>query len=162
MPGILTYRDPQGPPVDVYRDPFFPGDEIALFVEHTEVRELDLAIHGFDGARAKEPRSVMQTDIGALDETRDDRAYAGRFACQLDKRVLVVAHELRAKNQVLRRVARDSQLGEADQVGALTAGAGRPLRHPRDVAVEIADGRVQLAERDADHVSSLTPEEPSE
>jgi hypothetical protein len=60
-----------------------------------------------------------------------------------------VAQEVLLEQQVLRRVARDRQLGEEHELGARVAGLGDPGRDPLLVAAEVPDDAVQLGEGEA-------------
>src|SRR5512132_1644040 len=57
-------------------------------------------------------------------------------------------HEARPQQQVLRRVARDRELREDDEVGLLFLRLCQPPSDPLRVAVEIADDGVDLGERE--------------
>ena len=128
------------------------GHEVALLVEHAEVRELDLVVALLHAAVPDQRGGVVQTLFRPVHEPHHHRARrSGGRDGQRVERGEVVLDEARTKDQVLGRIAGDRELGEADEVGALLGRARGPLGHARDVAVEIADGRVQLAERDADH-----------
>jgi hypothetical protein len=56
------------------------------------------------------------------------------------------ANELRAQQEVLRRVAADGQLREGDDVHAQLAGAAHVLEDPGDVAVQVTDSGVYLGQ----------------
>ena len=71
------------------------------------------------------------------------------------QRVEVLLDELPTQDEVLGRVAGDRELGEHHEVGAGLGGAGGGVGHARHVAGEVADGEVQLPERDASHDGSL-------
>ena len=97
----------------------------------------------------------MEPAVAPVDEAGDHGAGVGRLGGQLVQRRQVVADELGPQHEVLRRVAGDRQLGEAHEFRAgVGRGRGR-RRHPLDVAGEIADREVQLAERDARHGISV-------
>ena len=90
-------------------------------------------------------------EVRRADE-RDDPA--GRLRELLD-RPPRCAHEAGPQQQVLRRVARDDELGEEDEVGVRVAG----LRHPLDdlcgVAVDVPDDAIDLGERESHRFSPL-------
>jgi hypothetical protein len=47
------------------------------------------------------------------------------------------------------RLSRHGKLWEADDVGALVAGAADPVDHQPGIAGQVADGRVDLCQRDS-------------
>jgi hypothetical protein len=51
--------------------------------------------------------------------------------------------------EVLGRVAGDAELGKDDQLGPRLTGADDPLRHLGGVAVDVADGGVDLGQGQA-------------
>ena len=80
-----------------------------------------------------------------VDEADDDgQAAAGRDdPLQLAQ---VVADEARLQQQVLGRIARQGQLREDHQVGALGARVADPLHDPVGVAHQVADDGVELGQ----------------
>ena len=76
--------------------------------------------------------------------SRDDASADASAASDAARRV----EEAGALEQVARRVAGQGQLREERQLGALPLGRGRGLEHEPPVALEVADGRVDLSERD--------------
>ena len=52
------------------------------------------------------------------------------------------------EEEVLRRVARQAQLGERDQIDAERARPLDPIEHPAGVALDVADGDVELGQTD--------------
>ena len=120
--------------------------EVAVLVEDAVVGEEPLAVDrlhlaaGADGARVVE----VAVEVG----TPTNATMPRRLLRHLGERALCGADEARAQEQVLRRIARDRELGEEDDVGA------RVLRlvHPREdqlaVPVEVADSRIDLGQRE--------------
>ena len=80
--------------------------------------------------------------LGEADQ-RDHLADALR---QLLDRPAVGLDEVALQVEVLGRVAGHAELGEDRQVGALVAGPADPGGDLRGVAVDVADGRVDLGE----------------
>ena len=77
------------------------------------------------------------------------RSVTPRDARDLLERALGSADEARPEQEILGRIAGDRELGEDDDVGARVL---RRLEPPEDqgaVPVEVADGGVDLGERDA-------------
>ena len=56
--------------------------------------------------------------------------------------------EARPQHQVLGRIAHDDELREHDEIRARARRAGAGFQDQLGVAVEIADGRIDLCERD--------------
>ena len=59
-----------------------------------------------------------------------------------------IANEARLQQQVLRRIAGNRQFGADEDVRRLGASLPDPAAQTLDVAVQVADGQVRLAERD--------------
>ena len=59
----------------------------------------------------------------------------------------VVGDELGAQQEVFRRIARDGQFREHDQIGLRRPGRIQSFEHQSGIAVEVADGRVHLSQR---------------
>ena len=107
------------------------------------VDSLDLAV-------VEKGRRVI--DVAFLVDEADDRrdAFGGlRDQLQLGE---VVAHEGRFQKQVFGRVPGDYQLGEADDVRLRLAPALDPFDDKLSIAGQVADGGVDLRERNP-HVS---------
>jgi len=83
-----------------------------------------------------------------VDEANDGGDTNGRGGDALE-RSEVVKHERPPKYEIFRRIARDRELGEGDQVRARIAGPRDPIDDLRRVAVKIAHNEVHLGERDA-------------
>ena len=152
VPGVLADRKAQLRCRQADRAGGGPRDEVPLLVEHAEVRELDLVVALLDLPVSKQTGGVVQAELRPVHEPHQHGARgSGGRPRQRVERGQVVVDEPRAEDQVLGRIAGDRELREADEISAFTGRASRPVDHARHVAVEIADGRVQLAERDADH-----------
>ncbi len=80
--------------------------------------------------------------MGEADERGDS---AGLLRDRLE-RIRGSAHEARAKQQVLGRVAGNRELGQEDEVGARAFRFADAVEDPLAVALEVADGRVDLRE----------------
>ena len=155
MPGVLAHR--QSHRDAAHRDLLGPlaGHEVPLLVEDPEVRQHDLVVAGADLAAGEEPGRVVQPSLGPVHEPGDHGTGIGGLRGELVERVEVVTDELGAEHEILGRVAGDRQLREAHELDA----GGRCLRrrggHLLNVAGEVADGEVQLAECDARHDISV-------
>ena len=154
LPDVLAHRQPDAVRTDVQHSPGGAGLEVALLVEHTVVGQVHLAIDGVDGAVGKHRGGVVHV-LGALGKA-DDRDRPARVRCQLLERCARAREEVLAQEQILGRVAGERQLGEQDQIGVRPAPGLVTGADQREVAVDVADGCVQLAQRQA-HVSAPGP-----
>ena len=146
IPGVLTDRDAQPDTVDGEDRALAAGTEVALLVEHAVVRQVDLVVHPAEVAVAGHEGRVVDVDV-EVHEPADhgDPPGSRNQPISLPQ---VVPNEGRLQKQVLGRVPGDRQLREDDQVGPLPPGTLDPLEHAVGVAVEIADGGVELCQRD--------------
>ena len=129
---------------------FVSGDEVALLVEDGVVGQPVLAVDRLHGAVGEHGERVVgvaevaaaRNRLGEADEG-DDLPDA---ASQLLDGAPVGLDEVPLQVEVLGRVAGQAELGEDDQLGALVAGADDPLGDLRGVAVDVADGGVDLGQ----------------
>src|SRR5690606_7255463 len=147
--GVLAdgHADPHAGHLDERRGGL-AGGEVALFVEDRVVGQVALVVDGVHPAPGADGGGVVEVAAG-VDEPDDHGALAGRGRHPVE-RPPVVGDEAGLQQQVLGRVAGQRQLGEDGQVAARLLGLPGGAQHALDVAVEVADGRVDLAERDAD------------
>ena len=126
------------------------GREVAVLVEDAVVRQEALAVDGLHLAVGADRARVVEVavEVGEADE-RDE---AARLARDLLQRLLGRADEARPQQQVLGRVGRDGELGQEHEVGLGAAGLGDRLQDALAVAVEVADGGVDLGERESHQV----------
>ena len=122
------------------------GREVAVFVEDAVVREEPLADESLDLAAGADRARVVKVavEVRGADE-RDDSARGPR---DLGERLLGCANEARPEQEVLRRIARHRELREDHQVGARALRLLEPVEDQRAVAVEVADDRIDLGERE--------------
>ena len=135
--------------------------EVASLVEHGVVRQQALAIRADDLAVGAHRRRVVEVAIG-VDEADDRRAATG-VRGDLGQRLEVVGDEPGLQHEILRRVPGDGQLGEGDDVAAGRLGLVVGGDDLGDVALEVADRRVQLGESDpqAGHSVKASDQPPS-
>ena len=69
-------------------------------------------------------------------------------------RALAGGEKRRLQHQVFRRIAGDEELGEEHQVGALAGGVRPRLARLGEIAGNVADGRIELGDGDAQDVGS--------
>jgi hypothetical protein len=128
------------------------GREVPVLVEDAVVREEPLPVDRAHLAVRDREAGVVEIAVvvGRADEG-DDPACLPRH---LLERRGGRAHESWPEEQVLRRIARDRQLGEEDEVGAGGPGLGGAAEDPVAVAGEVADDGVDLGESEAHEVSA--------
>ena len=159
--GLLGQRPGGAPHVfaDAHRH-FHPADdeqlvrvvgvargEVAGLVEHGVVGQHPLAIRAHHGAVHAHRSRVVEVAVG-IDEAHHCGAVP-RVRGDGGERVLVVGHEAGLQHEVFRRIAGDGQFGEGHDVAARCLGLVVGGLDERHVAVEIADGWVDLGEGDA-------------
>ena len=121
--------------------------EVALLVEDAVVWEALLAVAGDDAPAVDEGGAVVEHAV-ELEAADDERGQPLRVARERLEGGDGLVDERRAQQQVLGRVAADRELGEGDEVGVALGGAARGVEDQRAVAREVADGAVDLGERD--------------
>ena len=138
---------PDGRLADPQQDQVVARREVAVLVEDAVVGQeplvvdrLHLAVRA-DGARVVE----VAVEVGEADE-RDQAACGGG---ELVQARLGGTDEAGSQEEILRRVARDGELREEDEVGAAGARLVETLEDPAPVPVEVADDRVHLHERES-------------
>ena len=121
--------------------------KIAFFVEHAVVRQQLLAVGGQPAAVVVEGTSVVDDAVRVLGETNEDRDVADRRLDAIDGS-LDVAPQARMEQEILRRIAADTQFRKYDKVGAqFFACAHGVLDDLRRVARNVADDEIDLGER---------------
>jgi hypothetical protein len=120
--------------------------EVALLVEDAVVGQELLVVDALHGAICNDSSGVVEVDV-AVDEA-DDAGDALEPLGDALEGAQVVFDEPGAHEEVFRRVPGDRQLGERDDIGAQLAGAVAVLEDLLDVAIEVADGGVDLGEGD--------------
>ena len=149
---VIRHADP----ADVGHERPGAGCEVAALVEDAVVRQLGLAGDSRYRAVAQQRGRVVDASRGSLGEA-DDRVDAGTAARRLFKRGPALAHEEGVEQEILRRVAREGQLGEDDQV---RAGFARPAGEgddPLEILAQVPDRGVDLRQCD---FSALHEESP--
>ena len=171
QPDVLADRDAQALAVEFDDDRLVSGREVAPLVEDGVVGQVVLAVHGRYPPVGQHRRAVVQRGARGLDGGRhgpralearraghgrhvvrhsDAGHDAGHPGCHLTECRRCVPHEARLEQEILRRVAGDGQLGEQDDVGLPLPRLADSCLKNRDVAGEIADDQIQLAESDAE------------
>ena len=132
---------------------FAAGLEVAVLVEDAVVGEVLLVVDADQAAVVDDGGGVVDVLILVHEAYHQSDAAAG---CRdLLQGAQVVVDEPRSQEQVLRRVAGDGQLGEAEQVDAQLAAALGILQDLGDVALQVADGGVDLSQTDPQDAHQL-------
>ena len=152
-PDVLADRDADldaADHVQLERIGVVAGREVAGLVEHGVVREQPLAVRAERPRRSRTPRRRCSRSRSASTNPTT-AAHAPGAGGELAERGPVVGDEPRLQHEVLGRVAGDRQLGEGDDVAARGLGPVVRVDQLGQVAVEVADGRVELGQRDSEH-----------
>jgi hypothetical protein len=121
--------------------------EVALLIEDAVVGQPALVVDAQDATVAAQRRSVEETPVNAVHEAHEREVLARRGHAL--ERVQVVVGEVVLREQVLGRVAGEHELGQQRELRALAGRARDGGRDERRVAVDVADDRVDLREREA-------------
>ena len=126
-----------------------PRAKHALLVEHAVVRQVDLEPHRFDPSAGEQRRGVVERAV--LDPRQADqhrRAAVGGLARQRLAGAAAGLLERRLEHEVFRRIAGEIELRRHDEPGAESGGFGARFAQPFQIAVDVADDRGNLRERD--------------
>ena len=158
LPEVLADGEPERDPVDDRDRGLAAGLEVANLVKDPVVGEPVLAVDDADLASGQQRHRVVggrcrgrvgsalahfRGRLGEADQGGDPNRAGG----ELLERGRVRGEEVALQVQVLGRITREAELGKDDEVGAGFVRAVDPRPDQRRVAVEIADGRVYLGER---------------
>jgi hypothetical protein len=105
-------------------------------------------VHGLDRAVGADRSGVVEVALLVHEPDHGHAAAAGGGGGHLLQGGAVVGHEPGPQQQVLGRVAGDRELGQDQQVAAGIVGGPQRLDDAGDVAVEIPDAGVDLAQGD--------------
>jgi hypothetical protein len=119
--------------------------EVANLVEDAVVRQEPLRVNGFQLAVGADRAAVVEVAVEPGDA--DERGDVRRLRGDLFDGPARFAQEPWTEEKILRRVARDRELGEEDEVGAGAPRLPQPADDASDVPVEVADDGVDLGER---------------
>ena len=123
LPDVLADRQADRDAVDLDRRAARAGLEVAQLVEDAVVGQVDLAVARLHGAVGEDRGSVV--DVLRALGVADDRDDAGRLRGEALQRRSRVGEEVLLEQQVLRRVAGQRELREADELRAGVARARR-------------------------------------
>ena len=156
VPGVLAHRDPDPDAADdVEVLGAVTRQEVTLLVEHRVIGQVDFVVNASDLAAGTNGGRVIK--IEPFVDKSDDGCTSLCSLGHLGKSNLVVGDEPRLQQQVLRWVTGDGQLGEHGQVRtAVSSARPKAVDHPFDIAGEVANHRVELAEGNAQPGHRLT------
>ena len=144
IPDVLTHVHPDTSPVDIKNWALAARLEIALLVEDTVVGQMDLVIYA-EKLAVLYHRGGVEKLLIPIDEP-DYHGDPRRMLDNLVETLAVIANEVVLIEKVFGGVARDGQLGEGDEIGALGPGPVDILDDLGRVSPQIADGGVDLGE----------------
>ena len=127
LPDVLADRQSESRLAVLEQHDVRAGLEVALLVEHAVVRQQPLAVDGTHVAVGAHEARVVEPAVCRVrraDERDDARGRLRHLARSIRRR----ADERGAEQQVLRRIARDRELGKDDELGARVACLLDPLR----------------------------------
>ena len=129
------------------------GLEVTALVEDAVVGQVDLPVAGHDPAAGDDRETVVEG--GVADRASDHRDDALDLRRERLEGLLAGIEEMPLEQQVLGGIAADHQLREDDEIGPGRARPADPLGRERGVGVDVADGRVELRQRQPDGGSWL-------
>ena len=147
LPDVLADRDSDGGLAETEDDEVASLGEVPVLVENAVVRKEVLAIDGLHAATRADSTGVREI---AVEPRRPDECHdaVGRSGDLLQGRASG-AYESRPEEEILGRVARRGELGIGDELRPRCAGVAERRKDLRAIAVEVADDRIQLCERDS-------------
>ena len=152
-PHVLADRHADAHAVEHQRPGHRARREDALVVEHAVVRQVDLVALADDLALVEADDGVVE--LAVLMPRRGDeqrRSAVARVGAQRLDRLVAALHEGGLQHEVLGKVPRQDQLCRQHEVGALLPGLFARRPHLREIAVNVADLRIELGERDLEAV----------
>ena len=146
-PHVLADADANLHPADdvqLIRITGVAGHEVARLIEHRIVGQHSLAVCA--DHLAADAHCCRVVEIAIAGDVSDDRSAPAGARRYFAERGQIVGDEARLEHQVLRRIAGDRQLAERNDVASGRLGLVVGGENPGDIAVEIADRRVQLCQ----------------
>ena len=133
---------------------FAAGVEVAFFVENVVIGQASLAVDRRYPAVFNDRRGIVAPPV-MLFRMTDDQGDALDTAGQIVERPLAGAVEIRAQQQILRRVAAQRQFRRQQRLGAALPGLAGALDDALDIARQVTDGGIELGNGDAQHERSV-------
>src|SRR5690606_866969 len=122
--------------------------EVALLIEHAVIRQRALTVLR-DDLPVRDQRGRVVDELALILGIAEHDADAGDVRAHALERRLDAVPEAPVKQQILRRVARQRELWEQNELGAeLVARARGGVEHLVRVLVDAADAGIELRERD--------------
>ena len=146
-PQVLAHRQPNLLSTDLDHRARVSRREVALLVEDAVVGEVHLAVDRKHSPTAEHRRRVI--DLPRLLREPDDGDDPLDISRKLAQRVRRVLQKVLAQQQILGRVAGERELGEQHELRALRLRGGYARTNAPRITGDVADSRVQLAERQA-------------
>ena len=149
VPNVLADGDAHGHPGDAEDRRFGAGAEVAALVEDAVVGQVLLVIDTGAAAVVEDGGGVagVRGEVDEADDGGDVQAAGGLLDAV--ERGQVLRHEGAAQDEVLGWVAGDGQLRQHDEVAGGRFGVADGGANAVGVAIEVADGGVDLGEGDA-------------
>ena len=149
FPDIFTDGDADGDIPDRYHARFLARLKIAFFIKHAVIRQVLLAINGADRPPGNY-RGHIEQGIALPERVSDYGHDAVNLSCYPFDRLFNVFLEMRAQQQVLRRVSADTQLRKYNGVGRqFVAGTAAGIDNPAGIRLDSANRKIQLRHDDA-------------
>ena len=130
--------------------------EHALFVELAIVRQVHLVALGNHLAAIQHHDGIVALALARQRQAEDDaRSAVGGIGRKALCRPLAGRKKGGLQDEIFRRIARNEEFGEHDEIGPVPRGIGPRLAGSRQVAGNVADDGVDLGNRDAETVGRL-------
>ena len=150
-PDVLADRQADPHATNFERPRHRPGIKHALFVKDPVIGQINLEANAGDSPAIEHRIGVVEFVAllpGQTDHHR--RAAIGCFMRQRIKGGAACINEGRFGDEILRRIARQKQLREHDNVRTSARGFGARKPRPREIAGDVAHDGVELRERKAE------------
>src|SRR6266576_1335029 len=151
LPHVLADREAEALAVELGHGAGAARLEIALLVEDTVVRQVDLAVDRANRSSADQRRGVEHV-LGALGEP-DDRDDAGELGGERPQGRRSVGEKVLLEQQVLRRISGDGELRKENEIGSRRARIACSVANPLEVALDVPDRGIELIESEAHAIS---------
>ncbi len=147
LPGVIADERRHAAVARVVGAHRLTGGEVLALLEDVVGREVELAMGVHETAGVVVGGGVVVVHAQAVLVEAHEDVGAQRVRGELGQPRVVRRHR-HVLVDAAERVARQEQLGEDDEVAALTAGLGDDLSRPREVRLEVAELAGRLCERD--------------
>ena len=149
LPDVLAHRQPDAHTPMLEDTGGRPGLEVALLVEDPVIGQMLLGVLRHQGPVTDHPGDVVQPPEARL-RVAQDQGDAADLGAEPGQRRLAAPDQLRAQQQILRRIAGEGQLRKDHQIGPqLVTGNAGSGEHLVQIAGHVADQQIQLGDQDA-------------